>query len=121
LGLSGIPLLFVVVSLWMLIWTFVLRPHESILGLVTILCGAIFYRWRLRGSVGRLAGETVSRAVKKHASEKTAAARRCSRGAPSYEYGALARRRFSRLHVSSPRGLCFSPANRPTEPRSRQR
>jgi basic amino acid/polyamine antiporter, APA family len=45
-----IPLLFVGVSLWMLVWTFVLRPRESALGLITILCGAIFYFWRMRGS-----------------------------------------------------------------------
>jgi basic amino acid/polyamine antiporter, APA family len=45
-----LPLLFVGVSLWMLVWTFVLRPRESALGLMTILCGAIFYFWRMRGS-----------------------------------------------------------------------
>ena len=50
-GYPTIPLLFVGVSVWMLVWTFVLRPRESTLGLVTILCGAIFYRWRLRRSV----------------------------------------------------------------------
>jgi APA family basic amino acid/polyamine antiporter len=50
-GYPAIPLLFVGVSVWMLVWTFVLRPRESTLGLVTILCGAAFYRWRLRGSV----------------------------------------------------------------------
>jgi APA family basic amino acid/polyamine antiporter len=52
----AIPVVFVTVSLWMLIWTFVLRPHESSLGLVTILCGAIFYRWRLRGSTKHPSG-----------------------------------------------------------------
>ena len=56
-GYPAIPLLFVAVSLWMLAWTFVLRPRESALGLVTILCGATFYRWRLRGSVERAARE----------------------------------------------------------------
>jgi basic amino acid/polyamine antiporter, APA family len=45
-----IPILFIGVSLWMLVWTFVLRPRESTLGLLTILCGAIFYFWRMRGS-----------------------------------------------------------------------
>jgi APA family basic amino acid/polyamine antiporter len=50
-GYPAIPLLFVGVSLWMLLWTFLLRPRESSLGLLTILCGAIFYRWRLRGSL----------------------------------------------------------------------
>ena len=53
----AIPLTFVLVSAWMLIWTFALRPRESILGLATILCGAIFYRWRLRGSAERLRQE----------------------------------------------------------------
>ncbi len=50
-GYPTIPLLFVGVSVWMLVWTFVLRPRESTLGLVTILCGAAFYHWRLRRSV----------------------------------------------------------------------
>jgi APA family basic amino acid/polyamine antiporter len=50
-GYPAIPLLFVGMSAWMLVWTFALRPRESTMGLVTILCGAIFYRWRLRGSV----------------------------------------------------------------------
>jgi basic amino acid/polyamine antiporter, APA family len=52
-GYPAIPLLFVLVSAWMLVWTFLLRPRESILGLVTIACGAIFYRWRLRGPARR--------------------------------------------------------------------
>lgn len=56
-GYPAIPLIFVLVSMWILVWTFLLRPRESVLGLVTILCGAIFYRWRLRGSVARLARE----------------------------------------------------------------
>src|SRR5438309_7566586 len=56
-GYPAVPLTFVLVSLWMLIWTFVLRPRESVLGLATIFGGAIFYRWRLRGSVQRLAQE----------------------------------------------------------------
>ena len=46
----AIPVLFIAVSLWMLTWTFLLRPRESSLGLVTILCGGIFYHWRLRDS-----------------------------------------------------------------------
>jgi basic amino acid/polyamine antiporter, APA family len=54
-GYPAVPLLFVAVSLWMLAWTFVLRPRESVLGLVTILCGAAFYRWRLRGAIERVA------------------------------------------------------------------
>jgi basic amino acid/polyamine antiporter, APA family len=56
-GYPAIPLLFVAVSLWMLTWTFVLRPRESVLGLVTILGGAAFYRWGLRGSVERVTRE----------------------------------------------------------------
>jgi basic amino acid/polyamine antiporter, APA family len=56
-GYPAIPLIFVLVSLWMLVWTFLLRPRESVLGLITILCGAICYRWRLRESVERLARE----------------------------------------------------------------
>jgi hypothetical protein len=47
----------VLVSLWMLMWTFVLRPRESSPGVLTIACGAILYRWRLRGSIERLARE----------------------------------------------------------------
>lgn len=54
-GYPAIPLVFVLVSLWMLIWTFFLRPRESALGLVTMLCGAMFYHWRLRGNVERIA------------------------------------------------------------------
>jgi basic amino acid/polyamine antiporter, APA family len=56
-GYPAIPLLFIGVSAWMLVWTFALRPKESALGLVTIVCGAIFYHWRLRGGVGPMAGE----------------------------------------------------------------
>jgi basic amino acid/polyamine antiporter, APA family len=56
-GYPAIPLLFVGVSLWMLVWTFLLRPRESALGLLTIACGAIFYRWRLRGSIQQLVRE----------------------------------------------------------------
>jgi APA family basic amino acid/polyamine antiporter len=56
-GYPAIPLLFVGVSAWMLVWTFALRPRESALGLVTIVCGAIFYHWRLRGAGRPMAGE----------------------------------------------------------------
>jgi APA family basic amino acid/polyamine antiporter len=53
----AIPLVFILMSLWMLTWTFLLRPTTSALGLATILCGAIFYRWRFRGSLKRLPRE----------------------------------------------------------------
>lgn len=46
----AIPLIFIAASLWMLIWTFVLHPRECMLGLITIIAGAAFYRWRLHGS-----------------------------------------------------------------------
>jgi basic amino acid/polyamine antiporter, APA family len=44
----AIPLTFIAVSAWMLVWTFVVHPGESGLGLTTILAGAIFYRLCLR-------------------------------------------------------------------------
>ena len=47
----AIPGLFVAMSLWMLTWMFVVRPRESLLGSLTILCGGIFYHLRLRGSL----------------------------------------------------------------------
>lgn len=56
-GYPAIPLLFVGVSLWMLVWTFLLRPRESALRLLTIACGTTFYGWRLRGSVQQLVRE----------------------------------------------------------------
>jgi APA family basic amino acid/polyamine antiporter len=56
-GYPAIPLLFVGVSAWMLVWTFALHTRESTLGLITIVCGAIFYHWRLRGARTPVAGE----------------------------------------------------------------
>lgn len=56
-GYPAIPLVFVGFSAWMLVWTFALRPKESTLGLVTIVCGAIFYHWRLRGTAKGMAAE----------------------------------------------------------------
>jgi APA family basic amino acid/polyamine antiporter len=44
----AVPVAFIVASLWMLTWTLVLRPRESGLGLLTIGCGALLYRWKFR-------------------------------------------------------------------------
>jgi APA family basic amino acid/polyamine antiporter len=44
------PVLFIGASAWMLIYTAVLRPKESALGLLTILLGAGLYYWRFRGT-----------------------------------------------------------------------
>lgn len=41
-----VPVIFVATSAWMLIYTLVLRPVESGLGLLTVLGGAALYRWR---------------------------------------------------------------------------
>ena len=43
----AIPLLFVLASAWMLTWTLVLRPRESGLGVLTVIAGALFYRWKV--------------------------------------------------------------------------
>ncbi len=43
-----VPAVFLVASGGMLISTVQLRPRESLLGLVTIVCGALFYWWRFR-------------------------------------------------------------------------
>ena len=44
----AVPLAFVLASLWMLTWTLMLRPRESVWGLLTIGCGGLLYRWNLR-------------------------------------------------------------------------
>lgn len=44
----AVPLAFVLASLWMLTWTLVLRPRESFLGLLTMGCGGLLYRWKIR-------------------------------------------------------------------------
>ena len=44
----AVPVAFVLASLWMLTWTLLLRPRESVWGLLTIGCGALLYRWNLR-------------------------------------------------------------------------
>jgi len=45
------PLLFIVASAWMLVYTASLRPKESAFGLLTILLGAGFYFWKFRQRV----------------------------------------------------------------------
>jgi basic amino acid/polyamine antiporter, APA family len=45
----AIPISFVAMSAWMLVWTLWSRPKESALGLLTIVCGALVYRWKLAG------------------------------------------------------------------------
>ncbi|HVA00889.1 MAG TPA: amino acid permease [Terriglobia bacterium] len=46
----AVPGVFLLASAGMLISTIQLRPRESFLGLVTIVCGAVFYWWRFRKS-----------------------------------------------------------------------
>ncbi|MCL5005182.1 MAG: amino acid permease [Acidobacteria bacterium] len=45
-----VPGVFLLASAGMLISTIQLRPKESFLGLITVGCGAMFYRWRFRKS-----------------------------------------------------------------------
>jgi APA family basic amino acid/polyamine antiporter len=47
-GYPLIPAVFIVASAWMLCYTAALRPRESLLGLLTILCGGLLYRWKFR-------------------------------------------------------------------------
>jgi APA family basic amino acid/polyamine antiporter len=42
------PGLFIVASMWMLIYTFFGQPKESALGLLTIIVGAALYYWKFR-------------------------------------------------------------------------
>jgi APA family basic amino acid/polyamine antiporter len=44
----AVPAVFIATSLWMLMWTLALRPKESSLGLLTILCGGLLYLWMVR-------------------------------------------------------------------------
>jgi APA family basic amino acid/polyamine antiporter len=41
-----VPVLFITSSGWMLVSTLAFRPKASLLGLLTIACGGLFYRWR---------------------------------------------------------------------------
>lgn len=43
-----VPVLFVGTSLWMLLYTLVLRPVESLMGLLTVGCGVLLYFWKFR-------------------------------------------------------------------------
>lgn len=43
-----LPVAFVLASAWMLAWTVYIRPRESALGLLTVACGGLFYRWKIR-------------------------------------------------------------------------
>lgn len=43
-----LPSLFILASAWMLCYTAALRPRESLLGLLTIICGGLLYRWKFR-------------------------------------------------------------------------
>ena len=45
-GYPLVPVLFITSSGWMLISTLAFRPKASLLGLLTIACGGLFYRWR---------------------------------------------------------------------------
>ena len=43
-----VPLVFLVMSAWMLTYSLVLRPKASLLGLLTIALGGVLYHWRFR-------------------------------------------------------------------------
>jgi basic amino acid/polyamine antiporter, APA family len=42
----AVPVAFILASLWMLTWTLVVRPRESALGVLTVGCGWLWYRWK---------------------------------------------------------------------------
>lgn len=44
------PLIFVIVSCWMMYWAFQGRPVESLLGLATVAAGGLLHRFWIRGS-----------------------------------------------------------------------
>jgi APA family basic amino acid/polyamine antiporter len=44
----AIPVVFLIAATGMLISTIRLRPKESLLGLLTVLCGGLLYRWKFR-------------------------------------------------------------------------
>jgi len=43
----AIPGIFVLTSLWMLMWTLVDRPREAVWGILTVASGGALYRWRI--------------------------------------------------------------------------
>jgi APA family basic amino acid/polyamine antiporter len=43
-----VPLLFILSSGWMLVYSLALRPKASLLGLLTIAAGGLVYRWGFR-------------------------------------------------------------------------
>ncbi len=43
-----VPLLFLLSSAWMLVYTLALRPKASLLGLLTIALGGVLYHWKFR-------------------------------------------------------------------------
>ncbi len=45
-----VPLVFIISSGWMLVYTLYLRPKASLLGLLTIACAGLVYRWRFARS-----------------------------------------------------------------------
>lgn len=47
-GYPVVPAVFLIASVWMLCYTAALRPKESVLGLLTVVCGGLLYRWRFR-------------------------------------------------------------------------
>jgi APA family basic amino acid/polyamine antiporter len=47
-GYPLLPVVFLTTSAWMLCYTVALRPRESLLGFLTVLGGALLYRWRVR-------------------------------------------------------------------------
>jgi APA family basic amino acid/polyamine antiporter len=49
-GYPLVPAVFILASAWMLCYTAALRPRESFLGLLTIVCGGLLYYWKLRES-----------------------------------------------------------------------
>lgn len=50
-----LPAIFIAASMGMVFSTIRLRPHESLLGLFTVACGAVLYRWKFRKEVMRRA------------------------------------------------------------------
>ncbi len=51
-----IPVLFIAASVWMIAVTLWRRPAGPVWGLITLLAGALVYRWKFHGRVARLDG-----------------------------------------------------------------